>query len=458
MGGYKMDFLEKDRLYCSQGDTSGKHIPKKIFCKAEDCYLFDLNGVKYLDMQMFNSAANFGYKNPLYNECVKKSLEELPSLAGEFMSESRIMLSEKICCYMNEKHNVKGRVHFTVGGAQAVDDALKISINHNHRRAFMAFEGAYHGRTMAASSISSSYRYTRQFGSVINVQRIPFPNCFSCAYDKNCKNCNLYCLSKFKEKFESEFSGMYDINRAESVFSAFIFEPVLGRGGYVFPHEKYFRELCKFLREHGILIVADEVQMGFYRTGRLWSFEHYNFVPDIVIFGKAISNGIWPLSGIWARDDLISDTAWPVGSTHCTFAGHPIGTRLGLCTFDIMESKNFESSILKSSEELYKCISKIVLDYPCFGRMQMKGHAIGIDIIKPGTNKSDPILAHQLIERALNDPIEIGNVKYGLILTVGGMFNSSLMLSPYLFMNDEDVRIFDFLFRSFISKVFRVQS
>lgn len=453
-----MDILEKEHLYCSQGDTSGKHIPKKIFAKAEGCYLYDMNDIKYLDMQMFNSAANFGYKNPLYNKCVKESIEELPSLAGEFMSESRIMLSEKICRYMNENHNVRGRVHFTVGGAQAVDDALKISINHNRRKAFLAFEGAYHGRTMAASSVSSSYRYTRQFGSVINVQRIPFPNCFSCAYDKNCINCDLYCLKKIKEKFESEFSGIYDVNSSEAVFSAFIFEPVLGRGGYVFPNEKYLKELCQFLREHNILIIADEVQMGFYRTGRLWSFEHYDFVPDIIVFGKAISNGIWPLSGIWARDDLISDSAWPVGSTHCTFAGHPIGTRLGLCTFDIIESENFESDISQSSEALYKCVSNLVSDYSCFGRMQMKGHAIGIDIIKPGTNKPNPTLAHQLIEKALNDHIEINGVKYGLILTAGGMYNSSLMLSPYLFMNNEDIRIFDILLRSFVSDVLKTQT
>lgn len=110
------------------------------------------------------------------------------------MSKSRIELSEAICQYMYRNYGVRGRVHFTVGGAQAVDDAMKITINHNHKRGFLAFEGAYHGRTMAASSVSSSYRYTRQFGSVMNVQRIPFSNCFTCAYDKNPTDCDLYCL------------------------------------------------------------------------------------------------------------------------------------------------------------------------------------------------------------------------------------------------------------------------
>ena len=447
-----MNLLEKDIAYCSQGDTSGKHQPKKIFCKADGCYLYDENDVKYLDMQMFNSAANFGYQNAKYSKYIKNSLETLPCLAGEFMSESRILLSEKICKYMVKKHHIDGRVHFTVGGAQAVDDALKLAINYNHKRDFLAFEGAYHGRTMAASSVSSSYRYTRQFGNILNVQRIPFPNCFSCPYDKNCESCNLYCLEKFKDKFNSEFTGFFDTNINQAAASAFILEPVLGRGGYVFPNDKYLSDLCDFLHKHNILVIADEVQMGFYRTGCLWSFEHYGITPDIIIFGKAISNGLWPLSGIWARNDLISSSTWPVGSTHCTFAGHPLAAKLGLCTFNIIEDKDFDIQISNSAKKLHECIEKIKEDYKCFSRVQMKGHAIGIDIVNPDTHKPDETLAHCLAEIALNTPYSLDGNQYGLILTVGGMFNSSLMLSPCLFMSEKDIELFNILFRKFLSQ------
>ena len=451
--GIVMNLLKKDEFYCSQGDTSGKHSPKKIFSKAEDCYLYDANGVKYLDMQMFNSAANFGYQNEKYSKCITQSLNTLPCLAGEFMSESRILLSEKICKYMSDNYKVDGRVHFTVGGAQAVDDALKLAINKNHKRDFLAFEGAYHGRTMASSSVSSSYRYTRQFGSVLGVQRIPFPCCDSCPYDKTCNNCNLYCLEKFKEKFKSEFSGFYDVNNSEAVASAFILEPVLGRGGYVFPNEKYLSELCQFLHKRNILVIADEVQMGFFRTGRLWSFENYGIVPDIIVFGKAISNGLWPLSGVWANSNIISPDLWPVGSTHCTFAGHPLATQLGLCTFEIIEDSKFINRITKSATKLHECIKQITSDFSCFGRLQMKGHAIGIDIIDVKTGLPNGEFAHHLIETALNNPYEIDGTPYGLILTVGGMFNSSLMLSPWLFITDEDINRFDILFRHFLHKV-----
>ena len=350
--------LEKDSIFCSQGDTSSKHTPKKIFKSAKGIFLYDDKNIKYLDMQMFNSATNFGYQNEAYNDCLQKQLTTLPSLAAEFMNENRILLSEKICNYMNLNYGVNGRVHFTVGGAQAVDDALKLAFNYTGKKGVICFEGGYHGRTMAASSISSSYRYTRQFGNVIDTYTIPFPNCAACAYDRQyCEDNNLYCINRIKRLFDSEFLGIYDTNSNESRYSTFVFEPVLGRGGYVFPAPNYYKQIFDILHSHNIVTIADEVQMGFYRTGRMWSFENYNICPDIIVFGKAISNGLWPLSGVWASEKIMSPELWKTGSTHCTFAGHPLGTAIGLKTFNIIENPMQQQKMSKSSQhfaEIFK--------------------------------------------------------------------------------------------------------
>lgn len=445
-----MNVLENEKKYCSQGDTSGKHNPKKVFIKAEGCYLYDENGTKYLDMQMFNSAANFGYQKEEYNNCINDSINSLPALAGEFMSESRIELSKEICEYMFNNYGVKGRVHFTVGGAQAVDDALKLATNYNSKNNFFSFEGSYHGRTMASSSVSSSYRYTKQFGSVLNTMRLPFPNCYSCVYGKNKNTCDLFCLKQFKRLFESEFSGVYDTNSKTSAYSAFIFEPVLGRGGYVFPNADYLSKLTEFLHKYNILVIADEVQMGFYRTGKLWSFEHYGFIPDIIIFGKAITNGLWPLSGVWAKEEIITPDLWPTGSTHCTFAGHPLGTSLGLCTFKIIQVKSFVQKINESSCNFKNILMKIKKDYDCIGRVQVKGHAAGIDIIHPLSKTPFPELAHKLTQVALEKTMKIDGKDMGMILTYGGMFNSQLMLSPCLYIDKKSLSVFDELFRYYL--------
>lgn len=448
-----MNLLEKEACYCSQGDTSGKHTPKKIFKKADGCFLFDTKDKRFLDMQMFNSAANFGYQRPEYKSCIENNINMLPCLAGEFMSESRINLSEKMCSYIKEKYGIDGRIHFTVGGAQAVDDALKLAINFNSKRNIFAFEGGYHGRTMAASSVSSSYRYTKQFGSVLNTTRIPFPNCSSCTYSKESSSCELYCLKQFERMFESEFSGIYETNTGESAYSAFILEPVLGRGGYVFPNPEYLSKLVDILHKHNILVIADEVQMGLYRTGKLWSFEHYNFIPDIIIFGKAITNGLWPLSGVWAKEEIISPQKWPTGSTHCTFAGHPIATALGLCTFEIIEKSDFIPTISSGAKQFEKCLNDLAKDYDSIGRVQCSGHAAGIDIINPKTKKPDTTAAHKIVEYALNEGTTINGEKIGLILTAGGMFNSQLMLSPCLFITDKEIQLFETIFRDCFDKI-----
>lgn len=448
------NIFSKEGIFCSQGDTSGKHVPKKFFKSANGCFLYDAEDKKYLDMQMFNSAANFGYQHPAYTERVTTEIQKLPCLAGEFMHENRVLLSEKICDYMHQNYGLHGRVHFTVGGAQAVDDALKLSFNYTKKHGVLCFEGGYHGRTMATSSVSSSYRYTRQFGNVINTYRIPFPNCHVCAYDMKCQKNNLYCVQRINRLFESEFFGMYDTNTHTTEYSSFLFEPVLGRGGYVFPHPHYYQELFEILKANNIITIADEVQMGFYRTGTMWSFEHFNICPDIIVFGKAISNGLWPLAGVWAREDIISPEIWPSGSTHCTFAGHPLGTSLGMQTFDIVEDTSLLSQMKESSAAFAKVIENLKKEFPYISRAQVYGHAAGLDFVNPETHAPATEKVHELVEHALNTTIVIDKQKYGLIITAGGLHNSSLMLSPCVFISNEELELFEKLMRHYLKITF----
>lgn len=446
------DLLKKDALYCSQGDVSSKHTPKKVFTESNGCYLIDEEGTHFLDMQMFNSAANFGYQKEEYKKSIVKQLDTLPCVSAEFMTKNRILLSERICKYMFETYGVSGRVHFTVGGAQAVDDALKIAINYTKSNGILTFEGSYHGRTMAASSVSSSYRYIKRFGNVIDTYKLPFPNCPSCAYDMNCEN-GLYCVNQVERLFKSEYLGIYDVSSHKSRYSTFLFEPVLGRGGYVFPPENYYKELIPILQKHNIITIADEVQMGFYRTGKLWSFEHFGIIPDIIIFGKSITNGIWPLSGIWAREDIISPDLWPTGSTHCTFAGHPIGTALGLTTFTELTKADNLNKITASADYFKQTLYSISQKYDCMKRVQVKGHAAGIDFVDPRTQKPAPDILKKLIHLALTDPQVVNHKKYGLILTSGGFYESSLMLSPCVYMSKEETDLFAKLFEIYLNKV-----
>ncbi|MBI3315799.1 MAG: aminotransferase class III-fold pyridoxal phosphate-dependent enzyme, partial [Candidatus Omnitrophica bacterium] len=310
------ELLEKEKKYCSWGDTVHYLEPPKFFERCEGSFLYDKKGGKYLDIQMWYSAASFGYANPRLAEALKKQIDKLPQLACQYLHEEKVTLAEKIAKSMERLFGEKGRVHFNVGGSQAVEDSLKLVRSHTGKNLVFAFMGGYHGRTLGASAITSSYRYRRRYGHFSDrAQFVPYPYCFRCPYGKKYPDCGMYCVKQFEKLFETEYNGVWDSKAKESEYGAFYVESVQGTGGYVIPPKEYFPYLRKVLDRHKILLVDDEIQMGFYRAGKLWGLAQFNTKPDILVFGKALTNGLNPLSGIWAREALINPKVFPAGST-----------------------------------------------------------------------------------------------------------------------------------------------
>ena len=324
------ELRELERKYCSWGDTVHYLESPKFFERAEGSYLYDREGTPYLDLQMWYSAASFGYGNQRLNDALTHQLNKLPQLAPQYLHRERVELAAAIARLNASKFGLNGRVHFNVGGSQAIEDSLKIVRNATGKNLVFAFMGGYHGRTLAASAITSSYRYRRRYGHFADrAHFVPFPYCFRCPYGKKKEDCGLYCVQQFEKNFETEYNSFWDAKAGESEFSAFYVEPIQGTGGYVIPPPEYFPALKKVLDDHKVLMVDDEIQMGFYRAGKFWAIENFDVAPDIVVFGKALTNGLNPLSGVWAREELISPEKFPAGSTHSTFASNTLGTALG---------------------------------------------------------------------------------------------------------------------------------
>src|SRR5947209_10037053 len=340
------DLLKRDEEFCSYGDTVHYADPPKVFTRCAGSFLFDEAETPYLDLQMWYSAVNFGYGNRRLNDALKRQIDTLPQLACQYLHAEKVELAEALCRVMEARLGVKGRVHFNVGGAQAVEDSLKLVRNATGKSLNFAFMGGYHGRTLGASAITSSYRSRRLLGHFSDrAQFIPFPYCFRCPYDMKRETCELYWFKQFEKLFDTEYHSVWDSKASQSEFAAFYVEPIQGTGGYVIPPDGYFRELTRILHERGILIVADEIQMGIYRTGKFWSFEHFGLQPDIVVFGKALTNGLNPLSGIWAREELISPQRFPPGSTHSTFSSNTLGTATALEVVRMLAESDYESSV-----------------------------------------------------------------------------------------------------------------
>lgn len=430
-----------EEKYCSYGDTVHYLEKPKFFSDCEGSYMYDAEGRKFLDLQMWYSAVNFGYKNQRINKAAHEQLDKLPQIASQYLHKGKVELATRIAQDFEKKYNKKGRVHFNVGGAQAVEDSLKIVRNACNGKSLMfAFEGGYHGRTLGASAITSSYRYRRRYGHFGDrAQFIEFPYHFRGPKGMSKEEYGHYCVEKFKRLFETEYNGVLDPKTGQCEYAAFYVEPIQGTGGYVVPPKNFFVELKKVLDEHGILLVVDEIQMGFYRTGKLFSIEHFGVTPDVLVFGKALTNGINPLSGLWAREDLINPTIFPPGSTHSTFNSNPMGTAVAIEVLKMTSETDYETQIMKKGEYFLEGLKDLQKRWPQIGDVDGLGLALRCEICQEdGFTPNKPLLDKMEAE-AMKGDLVVDGKQYGLILDVGGYYKNVITLAPNLEITFEEI-------------------
>ena len=432
--------LKLESQYCSWGDTVHYVEKPNIFSNSKGSYLYDIDGVEYLDLQMIYSAVNFGYKNERLNNALKRQIDKLPQLACQYLHEEKILLASRIAGRLKKTFKEKGRVHFNVGGAQALEDSLKLVRNHTGRSLVFAFMGGYHGRTLAASAITSSFRYRERFGHFgERALFVPFPYCFRCFYGKKRDSCNLYCLKQFEKLFETEYYGVVDKKTNLCEFSAFYIEPLQGTGGYVIPPMGYFPKLKKILDQYKILLVDDEIQMGFFRTGKFWSIEHFGVVPDILVFAKALTNGLNPLSGLWAKEYLISPKVFPPGSTHSTFSSNPLGTAVGLETIKLIEESNFAAELPRKGKYFVSRLRSLQKRHPEIGHVDGLGLALRVEMCQKDGYTPNKKLTDAIVDIGLSGKLSAGGRTRGLILDVGGYYKNVFTLAPSFYITEKEI-------------------
>jgi 4-aminobutyrate aminotransferase-like enzyme len=437
------ELLELERKYCSWGDTVHYLEPPKFFDRCEGNYLYDHEGTPYLDLQMWYSAASFGYANQRLNGALKEQIDKLPQLACQYLHPEKVELAAAIGRLNESKFGLEGRVHFNVGGAQAIEDSLKIVRNATGKNLVFAFMGGYHGRTLGASAITSSYRYRRRFGHFSDrAHFVPFPYCFRCPYGKQKESCEMYCVKQFERNFETEYNSFWDAKAGESEFAAFYVEAIQGTGGYVIPPEGYFPALKKVLDDRKILMVDDEIQMGFYRAGKFWAIENFGVEPDIIVFGKALTNGLNPLSGVWAREELISPEMFPPGSTHSTFSSNTLGTAVALEAVRMMEEENYEEITQRKGAYFLAQIRDLQRRYPkVIGDTDGMGMALRIEICREDGYEPDRELTDRIFAEGMKGDLDARGRRMGLVLDVGGYYKNVFTLAPCFDMTEGEIDI-----------------
>jgi 4-aminobutyrate aminotransferase/(S)-3-amino-2-methylpropionate transaminase len=409
---------------CSYGDTVHYVDHPPIFTGCEGSYMYDRHGTPYLDLQMWYSVANFGYKNPRLNAVAHRTLDGMPQIASQYLHKDKIELAAMIAGDIEQKFGYAGRVHFNVGGAQAIEDSLKVVRNACGGKSLMfAFEGGYHGRTLGASAITSSYRYRRRYGHFgEKALFVEFPYCFRNGRGMEKEEYASAIVKRFARLFETEYNGLWDPKTRECEYAAFYAEPVQGTGGYVIPPMNFFKELKQVLDDHNVLFVCDEIHMGMYRTGKLWAIEHFGVKPDVITFGKAITNGLNPLAEI-----------------------------MKMCA-----ETDYEASVAAKGKRLLDGLKWLQGRHDVIGEVDGLGLALRMEVCEAHDRFTpNKKFLDRMVDIALTGGLEHNGQKIGLIPNIGGYYKNVFTLAPSLEISDGEIDLAIELFDQLFTKVER---
>ncbi len=425
-----------DKECMSWGDTVHYQENPIMVKGCQKDVIFDDDDNTYIDTGMWHSSCNFGYRNQAIESEVFRQLGSLPQVCGDFLHREKLLVAKEVTDAIFERTGIKGRVSFNVGGSLVVEDALKIVRKNTGKNKVAVMMGGYHGRSMGTLNLSSSHRYRQYFNEFPErAVMFPFANCAQCFYEKEQDTCDLYCARMITKAFSNEYYGIASATSSE--IGAMVIEPCQGRG-YTIPPKNFYQNFLGELRERGVLIVADEIQVGMYRTGKLFAFEHFGFVPDIITLSKSFTNGLSPVSLVWAREDLVSPEVITPGHAHSNFANHPLGTAAALASWNYMMGQDYETSIPEKGAYFLSKLRQLKERYPFI--YSVDGLGLVLNVVLADSEGVPHNGASQLAATIAQDNDFIWEGKtWRMLLQAGGYDLNVIKLAPYLDITNEEI-------------------
>ncbi len=366
-------WVKKDNRYVSRSYTRSYPL---VVEKAYGMTVEDVDGNRYLDFTAGIATCSTGHCHPRIVAAITRQANKLIHMSGtDFYYASQIKLAEKLSRIIPGKKNK--RVFFGNSGAEAIEASFKLARFHTKRTLVIAFYGAFHGRTMGALSLTASKTVQRKgFRPLVpGVSHVPYAYCYRCPHHLAYPDCNIQCVEWIEDV-------LFRTTIPPEEVAAIIVEPIQGEGGYVIPPKEFHRNLYRLAKKYGILFVADEVQSGMGRTGKLLAIEHYDVIPDITAMAKGIASGM-PL-GITIAPSEIMD--WGPGSHASTFGGNPVSCETALETIKLLEEGLIENARMVGNFML-KRLMEMKKKYEIIGDVRGKGLMIGVELVKDRKTK-----------------------------------------------------------------------
>lgn len=397
------------------------HATPVYVAKAEGATIEDVDGNRFIDLAGGIGCLNVGQRSPGVTKAIHEQVDRfLHTCVQVTPYESYVRLAERL----NEvtPGRFAKKTLFVNSGAEAVENAVKVARAYTKRPGIIAFEDAFHGRTMMTLSLTSkTHPYKAGFQPFPGeVYRIPFAYCYRCSYSLKYPSCDIYCALHLEDTFKRVV--------AQEGVAAVIAEPVLGEGGFVVPPPDYFKVLLEVCRKYNVLFIADEVQSGFGRTGALFACERYGIEPDILVSAKSLGGGL-PLAAITGRAEIM-DAPGP-GGLGGTFAGNPLSCEAALAVLDRFETNDLYSRADELGEYFQKRAREWQKQWPIIGEIRGLGAMQALEVVESEETRTP----------AAEDTKKITQYCYehGVITISAGSYGNVIRLLMPLVISDEQM-------------------
>ncbi|QQE79778.1 4-aminobutyrate--2-oxoglutarate transaminase [Alicyclobacillus sp. SO9] len=404
-----------------------KHVPRGVsntvptFAEtAEGALVTDVDGNTFIDFAGAIGTLNVGHRPQALVDALKQQLDKyLHTGFNVMMYEPYIQLAEKLNQLTPGDHAKK--TLFLNSGAEAVENAVKIARKYTGRKAIISFERGFHGRTLLTMSLTSKVKpYKYQFGPFApETYKMRYPYYYRAPFGVTPKQVDEQVLAQFEEFFLSEV--------APEDVAAVILEPVQGEGGFVVPSKAFVQGVKRICEKYDILLIADEIQTGFGRTGKLFAMEHFDVIPDLVTLSKSIAAGL-PLSAVTGRADIM-DASSP-GEIGGTYGGSPLGCVAALEVIKMMEEDHLPDRAAVIGEKIRARFEKLKSRYAFIGDVRGLGAMCALEIVKdPETKEPDKALTSRIIQACYQNGV--------MVLSAGLYSNVIRTLSPLVITDEQ---------------------
>ncbi len=418
-GNKSKEILEFQRNHEGSIVSYPVHMPIAVR-RAKGAIIEDVDGNHFIDFFSCAGVLNVGHCNEYVLEYVRRQQEEVIHLL-DFPTENRVDLVRKIIGQLPEALQDQYKVSFCgPTGSDAVEAAIKLAKHKTGRKGVIAFHGAYHGMTAGALALTSNVKFRERVSPhVPDIHFIPYSYCYRCPFSKEPGTCQLECAEYLRSILENPHSGIEKP-------AAIILEPIQGEGGTVVPRAGFLEKIVAIANQHGVVVIFDEIQCGFYRTGSVWEFQHSNVFPDIVTMSKGLGGVGFPISAILYKKSIES---WGPGLHVGTFRGNQVSIAAGRGAFDFIREYHIAQHTRQMGVYLLSRLEALREKYPCIGEVRGRGLFIGIEYVTDSiTRHPDPHIVESIRKACFNN---------GLLFETGGHYNNVIRFIPPLIITRE---------------------